>query len=144
MDLFDPGAGPTGQVHDYTPGVLPNGVFWTMAIPEDSFHVSRRRARLRLEHLPLCDSLFFGNPVGIASQVSMSVTWRATSGRVDRGEGAAADPTSPAAFDGHFSEATCRGRVSGAETGFCFETAGRLDASGFYAEFGEQANGVFL
>lgn len=144
MDLFDPGAGPTGQVHDYQPGVLPNGVFWTMAIPEDAFTVRRRRARLRLDHLPLCDSLFFGNPVGIASQVSLKVDWRATSGRVDRGEGAAVDPASPAAFLGHFSDADCTARVEGAETGFCFETVGKLDASGFFAEFGEQANGAFL
>ena len=104
----------------------------------------RRRARLRLDHLPLCDSLFFGNPEGIASQVSMNVVWRATEGRVDRGLGGAVDPTAPEAFSGRFSEANCTAKVEGRQTGFCFETKGRLDASGFFAEFGEQANGVYL
>jgi len=124
--------------------VLPNGVFWTMAIPDDAFTVRRRRARLRLDHLPLSDSLFFGNCQGIASQVSMSVTWRATGGRVDRGEGGAVDPTSPGAFSGRFSDSSCSAKVSGRQTGFCFETKGRLEETGYFAEFGEQANGVYL
>lgn len=124
--------------------MLPNGVFWTMAIPDDAFKVSRRRARLQLDHLPLSDSLFFGNSVGIASQVSMSLTWRATGGRVDRGEGGTVDPASPGAFKGRFSDATCAGKVDGAQTGFSFETKGKLDASGFFAEFGTQSNGVYL
>jgi hypothetical protein len=116
-----------------------------MAIPESSFVVSRRSAKLHLEHLPLSDSFFFGNCQGVASQVSTTVTWRATGRRPhERGQGGAVEPTSPAAFVGRFSDATCEATVSGNQTGFCFETKGVLDASGFFAEFGEQANGVFM
>lgn len=144
MDLFAPGAGAAGQVHDFTPGVLPNGVFWTMAIPVNAFQVGRRRARLRLTDIPLCDSFVFGQCEGVASQVSTTVHWRATAGRVDRGGGAAADPLSPAAFSGSFSDATCEAQVKGNQTGFSFKSSRPLDASGFFAEFGEQSNGVFL
>lgn len=143
MDLLTPGPGAT-QVHDLTPGVLPNGVFWTMAIPMNSFSVSRRRARLRLNDIPLCDSFVFGQCEGVASQVSTTVQWRATSGRVDRGEGAAADPASPGAFSGSFSDASCTANVKGNQTGFSFASSRALDASGFFAEFGEQSNGAFL
>lgn len=143
MDLFAPGQGAAGQVHDFTPGVLPNGVFWTIAIPDDAFRVSPSRAVLDLDNTPLCDSLFFGNCQGIASQVSTKLTWRATSEPQHRGEGAAADPASAAAFEGHFSDASCRGKVRGRQTGFNFWSS-TLDASGFFAEFGHQRNGAFL
>lgn len=144
MDLFSPGAGPEGQVHDFTPGVLPNGVFWTMAIPWNAFEVNKQWARLRLRKLPLCDSFFFGNCQGVASQVSCTVKWRATTDRIARGEGAAAPPEAPGAFSGMLSDADCTATVRGKETGFGFKTVGTLDASGFYANFGEQANGSFL
>lgn len=142
--MFAPGAGAAGQVHDFTPGVLPNGVFWTMAIPMNAFDVYRGRARLRLADIPLCDSFVFGQCSGVASQVSVNVQWNAISGRVDRGAGAAADPLTPAAFAGSFSDATCEAVVKGNQTGFSFRSPRPLDASGFFAEFGEQANGVFL
>ena len=142
MDLFDPGSG--SQVHDFTPGVLPNGLFWTIAIPDDAFRVSANKAVLDLRNTPLCDSIFFGNPQGIASEVSSKLTWRATTPPIARGQGAAVDPTSPGAFIGEFSDATCVGTVHGRQTGFNFWTDGKLDATGFYANFGRMRNGAFL
>lgn len=62
---------------------------------------------------------------------------------MQRGEGAAADPTSPAAFLGQFAEARCSGRASAVETGFSFET-GKLTADDFFAEIGDERNGIFL
>ncbi|MGI9623570.1 MAG: hypothetical protein ACR2PK_12100 [Acidimicrobiales bacterium] len=144
MDLFTPGAGAAGQVHDLTPGVLPNGVFWTSAIPVNSFHVGPNRAQLRLRRLPVCDSFFFGSGEGVSAQVSCNVKWEATTNRQDRGEGSSAAPDTPGAFTGKFSDANCTARVRGRETGFAFKPNDPLDASGFYANFGEQRNGVFL
>lgn len=144
MDLFAPGAGAAGQVHDYTPGVLPNGLFWTTAIHPDAFVVKKTYAKLRLRRLPLCDSFFFGNCEGVSSSVSTTVKWTATTDRKAYGNGKAAEPTAPDAFTGSFSHADCVARVKGRQTGFGFETVGHLDASGFFAEFGEQANGSML
>jgi hypothetical protein len=131
-------------VHDFTPGVLPNRLFWTIAIPDDAFHVGRKRAVLDLHDTPLCDSIFFGNCEGIASQASTRLVWRATTEPIERGEGAGADPNMPGAFSGQLSDATCKGRVSGRHTGFHYRTPGKLDASGFYANFGHLHNGAFL
>ena len=143
--MIDPSSGPQGQVHDLSPGILPNGLFWTAQIPRDAFDVHRdgRVARLRLRELPLVDTFVFGGPLAIAAQVNIDVLWRATSDPIERGAGAGVDPTSPAAFIGHFAEASCSGRVSGVETGFSFKT-GELTADDFFAEMGRERNGVFL
>jgi hypothetical protein len=67
----------------------------------------------------------------------------ATSAPIRRGEGAAADPTSPAAFTGRFAEAHSIGWASGIETGFSFKTD-VLTSDDFFAEMGRERNGVFL
>ena len=140
--MFDPSSG--SRVHDLNPGILPNGLYWTAQLPEDAFemHHDGRVARLRLREYPLVD-IFDGGSLAIAAQVNIDVRWRATSDPVERGAGKGVDPTSPAAFIGHFAEASCTGRMSGVETGFSFKT-GELTAAGFFAEMGWERNGVFL
>ncbi len=115
-----------------------------MAIPDDAFWVSKHRAKLRLRDTPLCDSFVFGSCAGVASVASTTVNWWATTDRQTRGLGAGADPAAPGAFLGEFSDASCEATVSGRQTGFHFSTPSKLDASGFFAEFGTQSNGAFL
>lgn len=127
------------------PGILPNGLFWTMQLPRDAFVTYGRGqdARLVLRDLPLVDTFQVFGSLAIPAQVDVDVRWQATGDFTARGEGSAADPTSPAAFTGNFAEADCTGWVSGIETGFSFET-GKLTAAGFFAEMGEEQNGAFL
>jgi hypothetical protein len=143
VDLFDPSSG--SQVHDLGPGILPSGLFWTMQLPAHAFDVfiDGRVAKLKLRTHPLVDTFVLGGPLAIAAQVDIDVFWTATSEPIERGEGAAADPVSPAAFTGHFAEAFCSGRVRGVETSFSFET-NVLTATDFFAEIGRERNGVFL
>lgn len=143
--MFVPGQGAAGQVHDFNPGILPNGVFWTMEIPRDSFDVGRggASARLHLDNLPIPDTFFFSNNVSVSAQIDVDVMWRATSASVPRGEGSG----SPAPFFtkhlAEFSTSSALGHASGRETGFSFET-GALTADGFYGSIGTQRNGVYL
>jgi len=141
--LLDPSSG--SQVHDLSPGILPNGLFWTAQLPNDAFEVrdNGRVARLTLQAFPLVDTFVFGGTLAISAQVNINLRWSAISDPVRRGEGTEVDPTSPAAFIGRFAEARCTGRVSGVETGFSFET-GELTAAEFFAEMGRERNGVFL
>jgi hypothetical protein len=143
VDLIDPSSGL--QVHDFSPGTLPNGLFWTAQLPQSAFdvHDDGRIARLRLQEQPLVDTFVFAGPLAISAQVNIDVLWRATSDPITRGKGAEVDPTWPAAFTGHFAEASCIGSVSGVETGFSFKT-GELTADGFFAEMGRERNGGFL
>jgi hypothetical protein len=143
VDLLDPSSG--SQVHDLSAGILPNRLFWTAQIPSHAFKVSSdgHVARLRLRELPLVDTFVFGGPLAIAAQVNIDLRWQAISAPIERGKGAAVEPTSPAAFIGHFAEASCTGKVTGFETGFSFKT-GELTAADFFAELGSERNGVFL
>jgi hypothetical protein len=143
MDLFDPDSG--NQEHDMMPGILPNGLFWTMQIPRDSFvtYGGGQEARLVLRNLPLVETFQIFGPLAIPAQLDVDVRWQATGEFVERGEGAAADPTSPGAFKGNFAEAECTGWAHGIETGFSFDT-GKLTATDFYAQLGEEQNGSFL
>ena len=143
MDLFDPGSG--SQVHDLNAGILPSGLFWTAQLPRDAFHVSPdgQVASLTLRAQPLVDNFTLFGPLSIAAQVDMDVLWQATGAPLERGKGAAVEPTSPAAFTGHFAEARCTGTISGFETGFSF-TTGELTSADFFAELGPERNGVFL
>ena len=127
------------------PGILPNGLFWTMQIPRDSFVTSNggQEARLVLRNLPLVETFQVFGPLAIPGQVDMDVRWQATGDFVERGEGSEADPESPAAFSGNFAEADCTGWVSGIETGFSFDS-GLLTATDFYAQMGPERNGSFL
>jgi hypothetical protein len=145
VDLFDPSSGSQVQVHDFSPGTQPNGLFWTAQLLHNAFKVrdGGRSARLRLREQPLLDTFTLGGPLAIAAQVNLDVTWDATSKPSARGKGKGVASTSPAAFSGDFAEADCRGKVSGFETGFAFET-GPLRAMDFFAELGQERNGSFL
>lgn len=116
-----------------------------MQLPRDSFvtYNNGQDARLVLRNLPLVDTFEVFGPLAIPVQLDVDVRWQATGDFVARGEGAAADPTSPAAFSGNFAEADCTGWVEGAETGFSF-SSGKLTAVDYFAEMGEERNGSFL
>ena len=132
-------------MHDFNPGILPNGLFWTMSIPERAFRLNRhgRRARLKLHALPMPDTFFFANNVSVAGEIDVDVTWHATEKPVVRGKGLDVPPDDWAAFLGEFRDGVCRGTAGGRETGFCFES-GELTSEGFFATVGHERNGVCL
>jgi hypothetical protein len=132
-------------VHDFSPGILPNGLFWTMQIPRGDIDWlgDGKIARLSLRNLPLVDTFQFAGPLAVAAAVDIDLRWRATGPFEQRGEGSTVDETSPGAFLGRFAPARCTGSVRGWETGFAFRT-GRLTSDTFYAQLGRERNGVFL
>ena len=132
-------------MHDFNPGILQSGLFWTMQIPDGSFTVNSdgSRARLRVADLPIPDTFFFSNNVSVAAEIDVDVRWRANSAPVTRGFGDTVPSDDFGAFLDEFSDAAARGTGGGRETGFSFTTGG-LDASGFFAELGYERNGVFL
>jgi hypothetical protein len=138
--LFVPGQGAAGQIHDFNPGILPNGLFWTMSIPRNSLTVSHQgeHAQLRLRHLPIPDTFFYANNVSVAAEIDVDLSWSAIAAPVPRGFG-----SDWAAFAGEFADASCEGTAAGRETGFAFQS-GRMDASAFFAELGFEKNGVFF
>lgn len=133
-------------MHDFNPGILRNGLFWTMALPDEAFRVRRqgRWARLRAFNVPMPDTFQFANNVSVAAEIDINVTWRATSEPVTRGKGTDAAPDNLAeAYLGEMSDARCSGTASARETGFSMTTS-TLTEEGFFAQLGTERNGAFL
>ena len=141
--MIDPGLG--AQVNDINGGIYPNELFWTVQLPRGAFKVSDegRYALLSVRNLPLVDTFQFGSPLSAPAHVDTDIVWRAQEDPVTRGSGSTVAPTDPAAFIGHFAEATASGRASFVQTGGSART-GKMTADGFFAEMGHEQNGVFL
>jgi hypothetical protein len=74
---------PTGQVHDFEPGIAPSGLFWTVSAPDSAVEAlpARGRARLSSENMPLRDfhdiiNAISPNPVSVPARATFDVTWR--------------------------------------------------------------------
>ncbi|MEM9561306.1 MAG: hypothetical protein AAGA93_01730 [Actinomycetota bacterium] len=132
-------------MHDFNPGITPNGLFWTMEIPPESFVVRRggRGARLRLRNAPVPDTFFFANNVSVAAEIDVDLNWIARSDVITRGNGTSVPPDAPDAYLGEMRDATCRGRADGRETGFAMRSSW-LTEEGFVAFLGHSRNGVYL
>lgn len=129
-----------------TPGIAPNGLFWTTALPGGSFRFrgDGTRASLSLRSFPLVDTIFYGNLANaMNAEVDVDIEWRATAPAVARGLGAEAEETDPGRFEGMFADAVCTGRVSGRRLGWSFRTK-QLTSGGYYASLGQEKNGSYL
>lgn len=142
--MFAPGTG--AQVHDYSGGIPPSGLFWTVEVPRESFSVSgqNQRARLQLRDLALIDTFVIFGPSDTPAVFDIAIEWEALEAPVERGLGNTVPPTDPAAFLGSFAEARATAEFSGRELGFSFKSNGRATTNGTYALIGTERNGVFL
>jgi hypothetical protein len=151
VDLFVPGTGipddgdPSVQLHDINGGIPPSGLFWTVQIPDDAFHMSgdSQRAVLRVNDLCLIDQFVFLGPNDTPAVIDAVVRWEATGPAEERGSGDDAQPTEPDAFEGVFRFARAEGRFSGTQLGFKFRAEGSSER-GAFAELGFEENGVFI
>jgi hypothetical protein len=72
----------SNQVHDFEPGILPSGLFWTVPIAPSAIDVvpGQGRARLRASNMAVPDFHDFFNaispsPTSVPSHVSFDVRW---------------------------------------------------------------------
>ena len=147
MDLFEPGSGFTNQVHDYTPGIAPSGLFWTVRIPDSALVGGSDSATVSIANLPLIDSFQFGNPDGVPGSVTFQITWVAD-GAVRHLRPSTTDPTDPLSFAAQFRDAIATGTFSGQSltmpNGSTFTFAGDGSSATTWAEIGAERNGWFL
>jgi hypothetical protein len=76
------------QVHDNEPGIMPNGVFWTIPVPSSAveMHLGEGTARFHMTNLAITDFHDFANSIGsvqppiptVPVTVSFDTRWRAT------------------------------------------------------------------
>jgi hypothetical protein len=127
-------------VHDYSGGIAPPGLFWTVEIPRGSFSVDRRRrqASLHLRDVPLIDQFTFLGPSDTLAILDIAIEWDALGAPADVGSGAGVPPTDPAAFLGSFALAKARARFSGRQLGFRFTSDPGADSDGAHAQIGSE------
>ena len=92
--MYDPSLG-GAQIHDLNPGIEPDGLFWTLALPDDSVTVnlSNGFASMAVTNLAIEDYHDFGNSFGgggpgipgpsVPAQVSFTVVWSGVTSRAN-------------------------------------------------------------
>lgn len=126
-----------------TPGIMPNGLFWTGQIPKVSFRYGSGWAHLKVKDYPMVESYVFGGPFTVHGTCDIDIRWRAKGPTVDRGKGNDVDSADPAAFLGQFREAKATGQVTGSRPGLDF-TAKNLSSIDYYGSIGPMKNGSYL
>lgn len=155
MDIY---AGPVGlvtaQIHDYSPPIASNGLFWTIPIDPDSLQIEwdAGRASLHIADLPTRDAHDLANnltnghgltnppiqPIApVPATVSFDVEW---SGVISRGE-VVSDAQN---FKGDFMKTGSTIKWSSAQSGFVFESEEPNPARNIGAVIGNERNGVFF
>ena len=157
MDIF---TGPVGQanvtqqIHDYSPPIAANGLFWTIPIDPDNLRVELNSARASFHVVDLAipdfhdlaNNLTNGhglvNPpippiVPVPATVSFDVEW---SGEISR----ATVVNEMQNFSGDFIKTGSTIKWSSEQNGFFFDSEEPDPARNLGAVIGREANGVFF
>lgn len=157
MDIF---TGPVGsanlnqQIHDYSPGIAPNGLFWVISAPQDvvEINLGLGTASLRMKDLPVPDAHDLANSLtngrGLPSQgippippvpatVSFDIEWGGVIAREEISNDAQD-------FAGQFAKTTATINWSASQAGFLFVSEPPNAARNFYSVIGHERNGVFF
>jgi hypothetical protein len=138
---------PTGQVHDFEPGIQPSGLFWTIPIPPSALVVNPQRgtARLRMTDLAIPDfhdffSAISPDPTTVPSHVSFDVRW-------DGGDDPSEIKDNAFDFAGRFiggpASISFAARNDGTQVVYRSDPQGQTTANG-RAAVGLERNGVFF
>jgi hypothetical protein len=133
------------QIHDFNPGILENGLFWVVKIPDSSVsvNVGAGRARMRVTDLEvedygdLCNALLDGPSVD--ADVSFDVVWSDPTGRSQLRNDAPDQQ-----FTASLLTTNATVEWSAEIRGFRFESDPANTSTVVYAEVGEERNGVFF
>lgn len=141
MDLFEPGTG--SRIHDFTGGILPSGLVWTVPIPDESVVVSRNGRRLDVDvhDVEVIDTTTTGD---VPAVVSFQMTWKAKGKMRDLGLGNSVPPTDRASFLGRIARAQVRGTFSGRSGDFTFQSGPKRTSRTLFAELGTEQNGAMI
>jgi len=126
-------------VHDFTGGITPAGLVWTVRLPDEALTVvpPGNRVTVDVRDVAVVDER--AAPAGeTPATVSFQMTWMGGSGRRRLAAG------SPAFAGRFFRHARAHGTFSGAEAGFAFASAALRRVRSTFAELGTEQNGLFL
>ena len=134
------------QIHDFEPGIAPNGVFWTIPVPHDAVQIDLRAqtAAFAYDSLAIPDFGNFVNAITAATAqpgvATFTVRWSGTTNKV-----AVRNPTQ--GFEGLFFQDTASIEftvASPAQNNFTFTSDPAATSVSLFAQIGTERNGVFF
>ena len=143
----------SSQLHDFSPYLLPNGLFWTVKVPNSALTIHADGSlTLHLVNVPVVDELTFPPPPQavpgispiqlIPAKLSLDITY--LKGRNPRRvRRTSSDPLSPFAWAGMMWDSTNSGTFSVSYDDGSFSASGSFDSSGNFGEMGTERNGIF-
>ena len=138
------------QIHDLNPGIKADGLFWTIAIPDEGIEVylGKGVASMEATHVPINDygdfgnALFGGGPAPIPGVVSFTVEWSGVNERVKVQN--TNPPASGGGFAGEFIRNAARMEWTATVGDLTFVSDPLETSSSLFAEIGHERNGRFF
>jgi hypothetical protein len=140
-------------LHDFSPGILPSGLFWIVKVPDSAVTISTdgETLTIHLENVPLIDAFTFPPALGngitpfpvVAMKASFDVTYKKAAMR-HRIRPTSHDPLSPLNWAGEMWDATNSGTFSMAYDDGTFSASGSFSSAGNFGEMGTERNGSFV
>ncbi len=129
------------QIHDFSPGIAPDGMFWTIALDPDTVDLNPddERAIFEVSDLPMPDYHTFVNAVTNGPSEPGTVSFRA---KWDKGGKQSHYRYAPNRWEGTFEQCTATCSWSGRTASATF----RSDKNNptIFAEVGYERSGVFF
>ena len=131
-----------GQIHDYSPGITENGLFWTIAVPPEAvqFDPDLQTGSYRQSDLDVLDAFNIPNALAegptVPGRVSFDVQWMATGSST-------AMRNDAHGFSGEFRQSRATVAWSGSTDTSKFVSAPAQASNSIYGFIGRERNGVF-
>jgi hypothetical protein len=141
------GSGFQQQLHDFNPGITPNGVFWIVSLPDDAVEIHGNSLTIRFKDVPVVDQLQFPGGTGTAPvAVTFEATYTTTTGTNSprKVRPTSHDPLSPFNWAGKMWDATNSGTFSVKYADSSFTASGSFSSMGQFGEMGTERNGSFV
>lgn len=143
----------SSQLHDFSPYLLPNGLFWTVKVPNSALTINADGSiSLHLVDVPVDDAFTFPPPVQavpgispiqlIPAKLSLDITYL-KGGNRRHVRPTSHDPLSPLNWAGTMWDSTNSGRFSLSYDDGSFSASGNFASAGNFGEMGFERNGVF-
>jgi hypothetical protein len=131
-------------MHDFNPGITPNGVFWILQIPDSAVQTTDKTLTIHLQNASVVDQFQFPAGTGnVPATVSFDITYT-KSGTPRHVQPTSTDPLSPFTWAGEMWMATNSGTFSVSYNDNSFSAQGTFSSSGNFGEMGEERNGSFV
>ena len=157
MDIY---TGPVGsanllqQIHDYSPGIPPSGLFWLVSAPHDAVqvHLGSGTASVQMTDVPVLDAHDIANALtggqglpnppippiaAVPATVSFDIQW---SNVLEQ----AKVTNDMQAFTGQFWKTGATIKWSSNQTGFSFDSEAPDPTRNIYSVIGHEHSGVFF